>query len=115
MYKITDILSLGTDYTVADRNGNILKTVQVITAQEILDAALGPYNEDAFDDYDSYLEKSIAVLSGFDEVDTNKILWYATIDEEVTLSDVIEYAIKNGYDKIILEHLEDLDLSLYIN
>ena len=109
MYKITDILSLGTDYTVADRNGNVIKTIQVVTAQEILDAALGPYSEDSFDSFSSYLEKSTAVLSGFDEIDPHKILWYATLDEEVTLSNVIEFAIKHGYDRIILEHLDNLE------
>jgi hypothetical protein len=36
-------------------------------------------------------------------------MWYATPDEEVVLSEIIEYAIKNGYDRIILEHLEETD------
>jgi len=110
MYKITDIQSLGTDYTVADRNGNIIKTVQVVTALDILDAALGPYSEDSFDSYSDYLQKSIAVLSGFDEVELNRVLWYSTVDEEVAISEVIEYAVKHGYSKIILEHLEDVDV-----
>ena len=46
MYKNTDVLSLGTDYTVADRSGKILKTIQIMTQNDILDAALGPYNEE---------------------------------------------------------------------
>ena len=33
MFNITDILSLGTDYTVADQNGNIIK---IITTQTII-------------------------------------------------------------------------------
>lgn len=109
MYKITDILSLGTDYTVADRNGNVIKTVQVVTAQEILDAALGPYSEDIFESYSEYLEKSIAVLSGFDEIDPLSVLWYSTKDEEVALSNIIEFAIKHNYDRIILEHIDELE------
>lgn len=109
MYKITDIQSLGTEYTVADRNGNVIKTVQVILESEILDAALGAYHEDNFDSLETYLEKSIAVLSGFDDLAPHSVLWYATLDEEVVLSEVIEYAIKNGYDKIILEQLTELD------
>lgn len=109
MYKITDILSLGTDYTVADRNGNVIKTVQVVTAQEILDAALGPYSEDIFEDYSSYLEKSIKVLSGFEEINPLGVLWYSTKDEEVALSSIIEFAIKHNYDRIILEHIDELE------
>jgi len=105
MFKITDLLSLGTEYTVADTKGNILDSIQVIPHTEILEAALGPYTDD-FGGYANYLEKSIAVLSGFDEIDYSKVYWYATEDEEVILADIIEYAVKNGYDKIILEHLE---------
>lgn len=109
MYKITDIQTLGTDYTVADSKGNIIKTIQVVTSQDILDAALGPYSEDIFGSFGNYLEKSIAVLSGFDESSTLKTLWYSSHDEDVVIYDVIEYAVKNQYDRVILEHLEELD------
>jgi len=106
MFKITNVESLGNDYTITDQNGKLIKTIQVVTHTDILNAALGTFTEE-FGSVSSYLEKSIQVLEGFDKVDPNKILWYATYDEEVILSDVIEYAIQNGYDKIILEHLED--------
>ena len=107
MFRMTNIEELGADYNVADiESGEILKTVQVITQSEILEAALGPYNEN-FDSYSDYLEKSIAVMSGF--VDLTTTLWYATSEEEVVLADVLEYAIVNGYDKVILEHLEELE------
>jgi hypothetical protein len=108
MFKITDILSLGSDYTVSDSNGVIIKTIQVIPFTELLSAALGPYTDD-FGSYTNYIEKSVATLSGFNDIDPNRILWYATEDDEVALADLIEYSIKNGYDRIILEHLELLD------
>jgi hypothetical protein len=104
MFKITDLLSLGTEYTVADQKGNVLNSIQVIPQTEILEAALGEYT-DEFGSISSYLERSIAVLSGFENIDPGKVLWYATEDEEVILADIIEYAVNNGYDKIILEHL----------
>lgn len=107
MYKITNIESLGTDYTVADRNGKIIKTIQVIPHDEILDAALGVWTEG--DNIEEYLKKSIAVLEGFEDIQSNTTLWYATNDENVKLSEVFEYAIKNGYDRIILELLEEID------
>jgi len=108
MYKITNIDSLGTDYTVSDQSGKVIKVVQVIPHTEILEAALGKYTEE-FGTLQSYMEKSTAVLAGFDNVDPNTILWYATTDDEVVLSELIENAISNGYDKIILEHLEELE------
>ncbi len=107
MYKITNIESLGTDYTVADRNGKIIKTIQVIPHDEILEAALGEWNET--ESIQDYLKNSIAVLSGFEDIFPNTTLWYATNDDEVKLSEVFEYAIKNGYDRIILELLEKVD------
>jgi hypothetical protein len=106
MFNTTDILSLGTEYTVADQKGNIIKQIQVIPHTEVLEAAIGPYSPE-HGTYSEYLEKSISALTGFDNVNPLKVLWYSTFNEEIVLSEVIEFAIKNGYDKIILEHLEE--------
>jgi hypothetical protein len=108
MYKITNIELLGTDYTVADAKGNVIKTIQIVPATEILDTALGEYNTKDFTSYSDYINKSIATLTGFETVEPTKTLWFATSNDEVVLAELIEYAVKNGYDKIILEHLEDL-------
>jgi len=105
MYKITRIDDLGTDYTVADQTGKIIKTIQVIQDTEILEAALGTYNE-TFTSVQEYLDKSIAVLEGYEEVDPYRTLWISTMEKEVILADVIQYAITYGYDRIILEHLD---------
>ncbi len=109
MYNITNIEELGTEYNISDAEGKILNTIQIIPQSEILEAALGEYTEYEFGNYENYLKKSIEVLAGFEGVDPTKILWHATYDEEVVLSEIIQFAIQNGYDKIILEHLEDLD------
>jgi hypothetical protein len=108
MYKITNIDSLGTNYTVSDQTGNVIKIIQVITQTEILEAALGKYTED-FGTFQDYIQKSIAVLAGFEQVNPNTIMWYATLDDEVVLSELIQLAINTGYDKIILEHLEEVE------
>ena len=104
MYKITNIEQLGTDYTVADRSGNILKTIQVIPHDEILEAALGPWKEG--ESISEYLKRSVAVLEGFDVLEPHTTLWFATDDSNLKLTTVFEYAIKHGYDRIILEYLE---------
>ena len=103
---MTDISTLGTDYTIADKKGKILRKIQVIPATCILDAALGDYNTEDFFSVSEYLEKSIATLTGFTDISSNRVLWYSSHDEEVALVDIIEYAIKNGYEKIILEYLD---------
>ena len=108
MFKITNIESLGTAYTVSDQNGQIIKTVKVIPHTEILEAALGKYTEE-FGTFSDYLTKSIAVLSGYESINPRNIHWYSTLDDEVVLSEIIEYAVHNGYDIIILEHLEILE------
>jgi len=108
MFKITNIESLGADYTVTDQSGKHIKTIQVLTHTDILEAALGPFNE-SFKTIDSYLEQSISVLSGVDKVDPLTVLWFTTEEEEVVLSELIEYAVKFGYDKIVIEYLDPLE------
>ena len=108
MYKITDIHSLGSEYTVADPDGNVIATIQVIPFAELLSATLGPYTEE-FGEYKTYIDKCTNVLSGFEEVDPYKVLWYATAEDEVALSEIIVYAVTHDYDKIILEHLEEFE------
>jgi hypothetical protein len=107
MYK--DVLSLGTEYTVADRNGNVIKTIQVIPHTEILEAALGVYNPEQHGSITEYLEKSTSAFTGFEGIDPMKVLWYSTLEEEIILSEIIEFAVHNGYEKIILEHLDGPD------
>jgi len=105
MYKLTNIETLGTEYTVANHEGKVIKHIQIIPHTEILEAALGSFNE-KFDSLESYLEKSISVLEGNEDIDPNTVFWYSTEDEEVQLGEIIEYAVKHGYDIIIMEHLE---------
>jgi hypothetical protein len=106
MFKNTDVLSLGTIYTVADKNGKLIKNVQVIPYYEILNAAIGEYSETEHGTIAQYLEKSIEVLSGFDNIDPNRVMWFSSMDENVKLSELLEKAISNGYEKIIMEHIE---------
>lgn len=108
MFKITDVLSLGEDYTVSDSQGNEITKIQVIPLTEIMAASLGPYTED-FGSVQNYLEKSIATFTGLNDIDPTRVLWYATTEDEVALSELIEYATKHGYDRIILEHLDELE------
>lgn len=105
MFNITNIAKLGSEFTVSDDEGNVIKKIQVIPHTEILQAALGPIT-DEFTSIKSYLEKSIAVLEGFEGLDPHAVLWYSSTEEEIVLSELIEYAVNNGYDKIILEYLD---------
>ena len=105
MYKITNIETLGTEYTVANKEGKVLKNIQIIPHTEILEAALGRCSEE-FASLTDYIEKSRAVLAGNENIDPHSIYWHSTEEEEVPLDEIIEYAIKHGYDIVILEHLD---------
>jgi hypothetical protein len=105
MYKITNIETLGTEYTVATKEGKVLRNIQIIPHTEILDAALGQYNE-SFPHLTSYIEESRAVLAGNENIDPYSIFWFSTEEHEVPLDEVIEYAIKHGYSIVILEQLD---------
>lgn len=104
----TNVCTLGSVYTVSDRNGNVLNTVQVISHKDILNAACGEFTAE-FKSIKDYLDQSIAALSGFENIDPYKVLWFSTKAEEVVLADIISLALQNGYDKIIVEHLEDVE------
>ena len=105
MYKITNIETLGTDYSVANQDGKIIKHIQIIPHTEILAAALGPY-ADSFGNMSTYLEKSVSVLEGNEDIDPNTVYWHSTTESEVALGEIIEYAVKHGYDIVILEHID---------
>jgi hypothetical protein len=107
MYKITDVDTLGREYKVVDPRGNNIGKIQIIPHSEIISATIGEYSEE-YGTFENYLTESIAVLSGFDKIDPKKVMWYATTEDEIELLDVIEIAVKNGFDKIILEYLEEM-------
>lgn len=108
MYKITDIASLGTEYTVSDSTGKVVGALQIVNYKEILAAMPGEYSESEHGSFSNYIETALTMLSGFEEVDPNRVLWYPSLTEEVDLTSIIEYAIKHGYDKVVLEHLKEL-------
>jgi|ADurb_Met_01_Slu_FD_contig_21_938474_length_507_multi_4_in_0_out_0_1 hypothetical protein len=105
MYKITNIETLGTEYTVANTDGKVLGNIQIIPHTEILEAALGPCTAE-FSSFTDYIEKSRAVLEGNEDIDPHSIYWFSTEDEEVPLEEIIEHAVKYGYSIIILEQLD---------
>lgn len=106
MHKITDVEMLGREYKVVDPMGNNIGKIQIIPHTEIVDAAIGDYSEE-FGTFENYLKESVSVLSGFDKINPKKVMWYASAESEIELLDIIEIAVRNGYDKVILEYLEE--------
>lgn len=104
MYKITNIDTLGTEYTVANQEGKVIKNIRIIQDTEILDAAGGEYTFE--NSLEEYMTKAVSLLEGNEDMNPYSIYWYATEEDTVILSEVIEYAIKHGYDIIIMEQLE---------
>jgi hypothetical protein len=113
MFKNTHIETLGNDYTITNQDGTTLAVIQVLTQSDILEAAIGKFDPEV-DTFTSYLQKSSEVLTGVEFVDPNRVLWHATPDDEIVISDLIEYAVFNGYDKIVLEHLYENDDAIAI-
>ncbi len=106
MYKITNIETLGTIYTVADKSGKLIKNVQIITHSEILEAAMGEYNETM--SIASYLDKSIALLEGNEDINQYNIYWHSSDTTDIDLTEIIDYCITHRYDTVIIEYLEPL-------
>lgn len=103
MYKITNIDSIGTEYSVADKSGEILQSVQLIPQDELLLTAIGAWEEGT--SIHEYLEKSIALLEGFEEIEPYTTSWY-TYTGMFDITETVLYAVKHGYTRLIIEQLE---------
>lgn len=104
--NVTDISTLGVDYTVVDRSGKPVRTIKVIDHDEILNATAGIYTS-AHGTYTEYLEKCATKLSGTENIDFTRIMWSVTSDPDMQISNVIKFAVKNGYSVIVLEVVDD--------
>ena len=115
MFNTTDVRLLGTTFTITDSDGNPIRTMQVISALEITDAALGHF-DDSFANYEEYLAQSIECLSGFAS-NPYRVLWwncegaseFANSDRELNIPRAVEHALKYGYDAIIVEDVLPLN------
>lgn len=103
---ITDIRSLGTEYSITDHSGEVIKTLQVVPHDEIIEATIGEYDESA-GSFDEYLEKSVALLTGYEAVDHTKVLWVSTTEDSVAAKEIVERAIVGDYDFVILEQISN--------
>ena len=101
MYKITNIDTLGTEYTVANKDGKILKHVRVLQHTEKLDAVLGEYDH-TVEDMASYLERAASALSGNEDIKEHSIYWLTT-EAGWSMHDVIEHAVTYSYDVVVIE------------
>jgi len=105
MTKIVNLNTLGTEYTVCDVMGNIINSLQIISAIEIVEAGIGLFEEHDGITTQEYLDQSRSHFSGHKDIDPLKVLWWATKDAESDLTIPIEYALNHGYEKIIMECL----------
>lgn len=108
MANVIDLNSLGTEYHISDAEGTISKVIRIFMLDDILSAGVGQFSYNKHD-FNSYLKDSIDSFTGFDPCSITNILWYSSFDNEVYISEILEYAIINDYDKVIIEYLEDID------
>lgn len=103
--QLVDIATLGTAYNIIDNDGKLVKVIKLINQEDILAAALGPYNEHSYDSMQDYIDGSLERLCGFPK-DPAVIFWHTTTEEEFELLDLIDGCVANGYEYIILEMVE---------
>lgn len=104
MYDQINLNTIGTDYKVNDKAGNLIKHIHVVDHKDILSVALGEFSDEYYADMDEYLSDSIANLNGFAKFNTT--LWHTCYKHDFDLEEVIKESIKGGYDKVIVEMLE---------
>ena len=109
MHKITNVDTLGDIYTVVNKTGQIMKRMRIIPYEDIQDV-IPEVQDEVFGNneaIESYIKEASASLTRDVNIDLEKIYWHTTSEHEIMLSAIIEYAFVNGYDKIVLEHIDN--------
>jgi len=102
MYKITNLDTLGSEYYISDMEGKILDYIQIITAKEIINAGIG-YFEDSNLSIQEYLDQSRKHFSGYKNINPYSTLCWISKTSDYDITEIIEYAIKYDYKKVIIE------------
>ena len=101
---MANIQDLGQEVILADIAGNVYGNIQVISHDEILSAANGPYSWEQ--SMNQYMEESVGKLSGFDTANAGRVYWY-TYTGDPELNSVIQHAVDHGYNRIIVEQISE--------
>jgi len=109
MFKITDLRTLGDEFSVFDKKQEkIIGVVQIIEYEELLNCIQGRYDEFLHGSMEEYLKDNIKTLSGFIK-DRSKIMWHLCDEADYDNYEVINKAIDNGYTIIVLEFINNED------
>lgn len=114
MPKLTDIRKMGITYSIVNSEGKLIDTIQIVDASEILEMGPGEYDEALFSGYDEYMKEYVSRFYGFAE-EQYRTLWWTYNDcqdgesRRHAVADSVEYAIKYGYDNIVIESIPDID------
>lgn len=106
--KLTNVRSLGHTYTIANRKGEVVERVQLVTATQILESTNGPYEREKHGTFNNYLRKAVRKLENTGEIEYGRILWHINRDPDgVSIHDIVKQAYTDGFDTVIIEDLVD--------
>lgn len=106
-----DLNTIGTDYNIIDKKGQLIKMIKLVQYEDILAHALGEYSEEFYDSYEEYISLSKAKFSGYPE-DPFDVLWYTTTEKDYSIMDIADKAISRNASFVIVEYLEEEDLTV---
>lgn len=99
---------LGNTYTIVNSSGETVDRVQLVTADQILAAAIGPYNSEVHGTFANYLKNSAKKIGKRASVDNNRVMWHVNLDPEgICIHDLVVSAYTHGFDTVIIEDLSE--------
>ena len=108
MDKPVHVRSLGNTYSIANRHGEVVERIQLVSADQILSFAQGPYDREIHGTFRNYLRKSVKSMSNHDDVDYTRIMWHVNRDPEgVYIHDIVKTAYNRGFNTVIIEDLSE--------
>jgi hypothetical protein len=105
-----DFKTIGTNYTILDKDTNDTSSIRVIDANELY-AAIGTYTQDNYTYINAHLGELLKGFRGFANCPW-EISWYSAPESTYALSNAIIQARREGNDIVVMEVLPNKELDI---
>ena len=103
-----DLRTIGTNYTILDRDTNNSSSIQVIDASELY-AAIGTYTGASYTYVNAHLAELLKRFQGFARSPCD-VSWYSAPESTFGLSNAIIQARREGNEIVVMEILPNKEL-----
>lgn len=105
-----DFKTIGTNYTILDKDTNDTSSIRVIDANELY-AAIGTYTGSTYTHVNAHLGELLKGFRGFVSCPWD-ISWYSAPESTYQLSNAIIQARREGNEIVVMEVLPNIELDI---